>query len=130
MEYSRKRREIETRVRSEIDQRMKLNPHLEKLEKDRHEAHDILKKWMDKDIVNVPNWMSENSRFKKELAGAISPKLYERMLENFGLNFVVTAPQARKLLLKENVHMSTVLLVTSAGKLYNVLRVNLYNHSL
>ena len=117
IENSRKRRDIETMTRSEIDQRIKLNPHLEKLEKERLEAFDILKKWMDKDIINVPSWMSNNSEFKKELAGAISPRLYERMLENFGINFVVTAPQAKKLLLQENTHMSTILLVTSAGKI-------------
>ena len=79
------------------------------------DAYKTLQIWLDKDMVNVPDWMLHNLEFRKELAGATSPKLYERLLEKFGLNFIVTAPQARKLLLKEKTHISTVLLVTSAG---------------
>ena len=79
------------------------------------DAYKTLQIWLDKDMVNVPDWMLYNLEFRKELAGATSPKLYERLLEKFGLNFIVTAPQARKLLLKEKTHISTVLLVTSAG---------------
>ena len=66
-------------------------------------------------MVNVPSWMELNDNFRKELTGATSPRLYERVLEKFGLNFVLTAPQAKKLLLKEKASTSTILLVTSAG---------------
>lgn len=79
------------------------------------EAYRMLQKWLDKDMINVPEWMENNHEFRKELAGATSPRLYEKLLEKFGLNYIVTAPQARKLLLKEKTHISTVLLVTSAG---------------
>jgi hypothetical protein len=79
------------------------------------EAYNTLKRWLDKDMINVPTWMENDESFRKDLAGATSPRLYEKVLEKFGLNFVVTAPQARKLLLKDKTHMGTILLVTSAG---------------
>ena len=79
------------------------------------EAYRTLQSWLDKDMINVPDWMANNKEFLKDLAGATSPRLYEKFLEKFGLNYIVTAPQARKLLLKEKTHISTVLLVTSAG---------------
>ena len=79
-------------------------------------AYNILKIWINKDLANVPEWMAENVQFRKELAIATSPKLYEQLLERFGMNFVITAPQVRKLLQKDNTNISTVLLVTSAGK--------------
>ena len=79
------------------------------------ETYNILKRWLDKDMVNVPDWMVNNLYFRKDLAGATSPRLYEKVLEKYGLNFVITAPQVRKLLKKDNTNISTVLLVTSAG---------------
>ena len=98
-------------------QYQKINSHniLKFINLDRLVAYNTLKKWLDKDMVNVPAWMELNDNFRKELTGATSPRLYERVLEKFGLNFVLTAPQAKKLLLKEKASTSTILLVTSAG---------------
>jgi hypothetical protein len=79
------------------------------------QAYNTLKIWIEKDLSNVPEWLENNVQFRKELALAISPTLYEKLLEKFGLNYVITAPQVRKLLKKENTNISTVLLVTSAG---------------
>jgi hypothetical protein len=59
-------------------------------------------KWVEKDMVNVPEWMVQNREFKRELAKATSPKLYEKILERYGINYILTAPQARNLLLKDN----------------------------
>lgn len=73
-------------------------------------------KWVEKDMVNVPEWMVQNREFKRELAKATSPKLYEKILERYGINYILTAPQARNLLLKDKLSGSTILLVTSAGK--------------
>ena len=79
-------------------------------------AYNTLKLWLKKDMVNVPDWMAKNKNFLKDLARATSPILYERLLEKYGLNYVITAPQVRKLLQKEKTMMSTILLVSSAGK--------------
>ena len=79
-------------------------------------AYNTLKEWMKKDIVNVPERIFQNKLFVEELAKATSPKAYEKLMEKFGINFILTAPQARKILMKEKTNISTILLVTSAGR--------------
>jgi hypothetical protein len=71
-------------------------------------------KWVEQDMVNVPTWMSEDKTFTKELAKVISPRLYEKFLERFGINYIITVPQAKNLLLKDKVNGSTIMLVTAA----------------
>ena len=101
----------------------KLNPEIIRLETERAKAFDMLSKWVERDISNVPDWMMSNKNFTNELGDCSNIQLYESLLERHGINYVVTVSQTVKILKNENYAKNRIELVANTGKYLNSIQI-------
>ena len=76
----------------------------------------MLQKWVEKDSSHVPKWMMSNRKFKIELGECSSIDQYEKLLEKYGTNFVVTVSQTIRILTQEKCSQNQIQMVSNTGK--------------
>lgn len=109
------KRSREIAVKSDIIHKAELNPEIKRLETERGKAFDMLSKWVVKDISHVPKWMMKNSKFINELGDCSSITHYEKLLEKYGTNYVVTVSQTIKILTQEKCTKNRIEMVANTG---------------
>jgi hypothetical protein len=110
------KRSREISVRTDTIYRAELNPEIKRLELERQKAFNMLQKWVEKDSSHVPKWMMSNRKFKIELGECSSIDQYEKLLEKYGTNFVVTVSQTIRILTQEKCSQNQIQMVSNTGK--------------
>ena len=75
-----------------------------------------MKNWIARGVKQVPDWLKSKYRFKKDLTRLESPASYERMVAQYGINYIIAPQQVAELLSTLNVEKSKVDYVTFLGK--------------
>ena len=74
-----------------------------------------MKNWVEKGIRQVPDWLMTKYRFKKDLTRLLSAANYERVIEKYGINYIISPPQVAVLLASSNADEATIKFVTHLG---------------
>ena len=111
------KRTIEISDKTDLRHRAELNPEVKRLEIERQKAFNMLQKWVENDASHVPKWMMSNRNFKIELGECSSIDQYEKLLEKYGTNFVVTVSQTIKILTEEKCNKNQIKMVANTGVL-------------
>ena len=79
-------------------------------------AFEKMKRWVERGISQVPDWLMSKYRFKKDLTRLMSPANYEDLIIKYGINYIITPSQVTVLLGSANVDEATIKFVTHLGK--------------
>ena len=90
-------------------------------------AFEKMKKWIERGVKQVPDWLMSKYRFKKDLTRLLSVANYEQLIIRYGINYIITPSQVDTLLTSANVDESTINFVKHLGKkLKNIINVIIY----
>ena len=78
-----------------------------------------MKKWIERGMSQVPDWLMSKYRFKKDLTRVLSEANYEDLLIRYGINYIITPSQVPILLGSANVDEPTIRFISNIGNYTN-----------
>ena len=80
-------------------------------------AFNKMKKWIERGMSQVPDWLMSKYRFKKDLTRVLSAANYEQLVIRYGINYIIAPSQVQTLLGSANVDENTIKFITHLGNL-------------
>ena len=74
-----------------------------------------MKRWIERGMSQVPDWLMSKYRFKKDLTRVLSEANYENLIIRYGINYIITPSQVPTLLGSANVDESTINFIANIG---------------